>query len=368
MKQNVTVHGNRSGARLDSSTPPGVEPSLPHDLQDPDAGLTTPGIIRPPLDWLSRLLDMVSVQGHLDLRCSYGSPWLIAQDRALPGEIPYHILVSGSAVLEDPSGGPPQQLTAGDILLVPHGAPHRLHDGSGAPPSPARKRAAPNLIISENSGTGDRVDLLCGRFILTPQHERLLRDYLPLSLVVRAFEHGSDNEPPAGAQLPGLVALMRRESALESLGGRAMLNALSTALFALTLRVASESHEAPSGVLALAAHPRLAPALTALFQEPARAWTLPQLARLCHLSRATFARQFQERLGRSASDLLTDIRMTLAANELRKSSVSTAAVADMVGYQSEAAFQRAFKQRMGVTPAQWRRAAHSPESAQRRDE
>jgi AraC family transcriptional activator of mtrCDE len=60
--------------------------------------------------------------------------------------------------------------------------------------------------------------------------------------------------------------------------------------------------------------------------------------------------------------------MTLAANELRKSSVSTAAVADMVGYQSEAAFQRTFKQRMGLTPAQWRRAAHSPESAQRRDE
>jgi AraC family transcriptional activator of mtrCDE len=116
-----------------------------------------------------------------------------------------------------------------------------------------------------------------------------------------------------------------------------------------------------AGVLALAAHPRLAPALTALFQEPARAWTLPELARLCHLSRATFARQFQERLGRSASDLLTDIRMTLAANELRKSSISTAAVADMVGYQSEAAFQRAFKQRIGVTPAQWRRADHSPD-------
>jgi AraC family transcriptional activator of mtrCDE len=304
---------------------------------------------------------MEPVQGRLDLRCSYGAPWLIAQDHAVPGEIPYHIVVSGSAVLEDPSGGPPQQLTAGDILLLPHGAPHKLHDGSGAPPSPARKRATLNLIISENSGTGDRVDILCGRFILTPQHERLLRDYLPLRLVARAFEHGSDNEPPPGAQLPGLVALMRRESALESLGGRAMLNALSTALFALTLRVASESHAAPSGVLALAAHPRLAPAVTALFQEPARAWTLPTLARLCHLSRATFARQFQERLGRSASELLTDIRMTLAANELRKSSVSTAAVADMVGYQSEAAFQRAFKQRMGVTPAQWRRAAHSPD-------
>ena len=305
---------------------------------------------------------MVPVHGHLDLRCFYGAPWLIAQDRAGPGEIPYHIVVSGSAVLEDPSGGPPRHLTAGDILLFPHGAAHTLHDGSGESPAPARERATLNMTISENAGTGDRLDMLCGRFVLTPQHERLLRDYLPPRLVVRAPDRSASTERPAtGAQLQGLVTLMRTESALESLGGRAMLNALSTAMFALTLRGGSESDEAPPGLLALAGHPRLAPALAAMFQEPARAWTLPELARLCHMSRATLARNFQERLGRSASDLLTDIRMTLAANELRKSSASTAAVAEMVGYQSEAAFQRAFKQRMSVTPAQWRRVAHSPD-------
>ena len=73
------------------------------------------------------------------------------------------------------------------------------------------------------------------------------------------------------------------------------------------------------------------------------------------MSRATLARQFQEKLGRSASDLLTDIRMTLAANELKRSSLSTGAVAEAAGYQSEAAFQRAFKDHMGVTPAQWRK-------------
>ena len=73
------------------------------------------------------------------------------------------------------------------------------------------------------------------------------------------------------------------------------------------------------------------------------------------MSRATLARQFQEKLGRSASDLLTDIRMTLAANELKRSSLSTGAVAEAVGYQSEAAFQRAFKSHMGITPAQWRK-------------
>ena len=110
-----------------------------------------------------------------------------------------------------------------------------------------------------------------------------------------------------------------------------MLNALSTAMFTLVLRLASETEDLPRGILALAGHPRLAPAVAALFNEPARAWSLPDLARLCNMSRATVARQFREKLGRSASDLLTDIRMTLAANELKRSSLSTGAVAECSG-------------------------------------
>ena len=125
-------------------------------------------------------------------------------------------------------------------------------------------------------------------------------------------------------------------------------------MFALVLRLASETEATPTGLLALAGHPRLAPALAALFNEPARQWSLPELARLCNMSRAALARQFQQSLGRSASDLLTDIRMTIAANELKKPTMSTA-VAEAVGYQSEAAFQRAFKSHMSVTPVQWRK-------------
>lgn len=317
-----------------------------------------------PTDWLSRLLDLVPVRGQLDLRCFYGAPWRIDQEAAGPGEIPYHAVVGGSAVLEDAAGTAPRRLVAGDILLLPHGSAHVLHDGSGKPAAPARYRPALNLTITENAGTGDRLDLLCGRFVVPPPHDRMLRQHLPPIVVVQAADHSAATaRPGTGAQLASLVSLMRQESAVENLGGRAMLNALSIAMFALALRLASESAAAPVGLLALAGHPRLAPALTAIFQQPERAWTLPELARLCHMSRATLARQFQETLGRSASDLLTDVRMTLAANELKKPSVSTAAVADMVGYQSEAAFQRAFKQHMGMTPAQWRRQAQPAATA-----
>jgi AraC family transcriptional activator of mtrCDE len=312
------------------------------------------------MDWLSRLLDMVPVRGRVDYRCFFGAPWRVDYDALPPGEMPYHIILGGRLSVADPSGAlPPCSLVAGDILLLPHGTAHVLSDGSGAPASPVRSRPGAALTINENDGAGERLDMLCGRFILSSADERLLRRSLPPRLVVRAPEHSIATAQPggAGAQLAGLITLMRMESVAGELGGLAMLNGLSSAMFALILRLAGEAREAPAGLLAVAGNPRLAPALAALFNEPARPWSLPELAGICHMSRATFVRHFQERMGRSAADMLTDIRMTLAAAELRRSSASTGAVGEAVGYQSEAAFQRAFKQHMGQTPAQWRRSS-----------
>ncbi|QOZ25032.1 AraC family transcriptional regulator [Bradyrhizobium sp. CCBAU 51753] len=305
------------------------------------------------MDWLSRLFEMIPVRGRLDLRCSYGVPWRIDQGPAATNEIPYHAVLAGSAILDDPAGGHPLQLKAGDILLLPSNPRHVMHDGSGAAPRPARNRPALNFTISENLGSDQRLDLLCGHFAIAPPHDRLLRSYLPPRLVVHA---GAGAGEGTATQLAGLVSMMRSEAADDHLGGHAMLNALSTAMFALVLRLASESGAAPRGLLALVGHARLAPAVAAMFNDPAHAWSLPELAQLCNMSRATLARQFQDKLGRSPSDLLTDIRMTLAANELKRSSLSTGAVAELAGYQSEAAFQRAFKSHMGVTAAQWRKA------------
>ena len=81
------------------------------------------------------------------------------------------------------------------------------------------------------------------------------------------------------------------------------------------------------------------------------------MAQRCNMSRATLVRQFQEKVGRSPSDFLADIRMAVAANELRRPGVSTESVAETVGYQSVAAFRRAFSSRMGMTPGDWRRCA-----------
>jgi AraC family transcriptional activator of mtrCDE len=213
-----------------------------------------------------------------------------------------------------------------------------------------------NLTMSENKGTGERLDMLCGRFVLAVPHDRFVRAYLPPRLVIRTSTAEHSRHSETLAQLSGLVALMRGESNVGNLGGYAMMNALSTALFALALRTASESDDAPTGLLALAGHPRLVPALTAIFNAPAHSWTLPALADLCSMSRATLIRQFLDKVGRSPIDLLTDVRMALAANELRKPGIPTEVVAETVGYQSVAAFRRAFTLHMDMTPAVWRRS------------
>src|SRR5579863_10096932 len=146
------------------------------------------------VDWLSRLFEMMPVRGRLDLRCSYGAPWRIEQGPGEPNEIPYHAVLAGSAMLEDPAGGRPLRLMPGDILLLPGNPRHVMHDASGATPLPAHNRPSLNFTISENSGSGERLDLLCGHFAVAPPHDRLLRSYLPPRLVVHASAHPGQNE------------------------------------------------------------------------------------------------------------------------------------------------------------------------------
>ncbi|MDR9051985.1 AraC family transcriptional regulator [Burkholderia multivorans] len=315
------------------------------------------------IDWLSHLLQMITVTGRVEVRCVYGAPWQVAWDRSAAHEIPYHVVLEGRAVLEDTESGTVRELASGDIVLLPHGAAHVLHDGSGHTPGRAHNRQGfAGWMLSENDGRGERLDMLCGRFFIRPPHDRLIRDYLPTTLTVRSADGDSDDgNGSASNQLASLVALMRMESAGEKPGGYAILNALTSALFTLVLRAASESGQAPAGLLALAGHPRLAPAISAMFADPARPWSLPELADLCNMSRATFMRHFQDKLGRSATDLLTDIRMTLAANELKKPTMSTEAVAEAIGYRSVAAFRRVFTDKMGMTSGQWRRLANEGE-------
>lgn len=339
----------------------------------------------PPIDWLSHLLKIMAVTGRLEVRCVYGAPWRNEWAQAAANEMPYHVILKGRALLENANTGEIRELAAGDIVLLPHGAAHVLHDGSGLTPGRTfHRHGLAGWLLSENDGAGEQLDLLCGRFSVGAPHDRLVRHYLPGTLVVSTADgadgaDGADREASAQAaqdaqdaqkeasvsashRLASLVGLMRAETVDDEPGGLAMLNALSAALFTLFLRAASKAGHAPTGLLALAGHPRLAPALSAMFANPAHPWSLQELSGLCSMSRATFMRHFQDKLSRSAMELLTDIRMSLAANALREPMLTTEAVAESVGYQSVSAFRRVFIEAIGMTPGQWRRLAREGQS------
>lgn len=309
---------------------------------------------RPHMDILSRLLTLMPVAGCLDVRCHFGAPWRIDQPAADAREIRYHVLLSGTAIVEDAHGAP-TALHAGDIVLFPSGSPHRLHDGSGAPPAAVERRFEYGHAVETNLAESHAANVLCGRFLLPAVPQRLLRENLPARLVVHSASASGD--PPE--RLVRLIALLRDEAQDAQPGSESLVNHLSGALFALTLRYASHADTPPRGLLALAQQPRLQPAIDAMFDAPGKPWTLPELAALCHMSRATFARHFDEAIGHSATDVLTDIRMTLAGRMLAQGGQPVAEIGEFVGYQSDAAFQRSFKRHVGMTPAQWRAAARA---------
>jgi AraC family transcriptional regulator, activator of mtrCDE len=319
------------------------------------------------MDLLSRLLSLMPVSGRLEIRCHFGAPWAIEEETAGMREIPYHVLLSGTAVVED-DNGPAERIGPGDIVLFPTGSAHRIHDGSGKSPKPAVERRNESLLIVESGAPGVTADLLCGRFLVGAVPDRLLRDHLPGRLVVHSTPQHAQHahhaatgidtnqsiaSPGAGTRLTRLIELMREEATDQGPGSETLVNHLSAALFGLTLRFATEA-SAPHGLLALAGRPRLQPAVIAMFDKPGEPWTLDQFAALCNMSRATFVRQFQEAIGRSATDVLTEVRMTVAGRLLIQTTRPVAEIGETVGYQSDAAFQRIFKRHTGITPSRWR--------------
>ena len=312
------------------------------------------------MDGLSRLIQSLELQGRLDLRCEFAAPW--SADHALmpPGQAPYHIVLSGQCRVELPALALSLVLTAGDVLLLPRGARHRMcdtgrghTDPSDAVPPILRIASQGLLPVKHNLAPAQpaEVEILCGVFEFPVRRRGLLIDALPEALVI------STHERPEFENLRGLLRLMALESAQSRAGGQAIVNQLSTALFSLLLRAHLESQALPPGALALLADAQLRPTLTAMLDEPARAWSVAELAGLAHMSRPNFARVFAALSGSTPIQLLTQLRMEQAAALLQRGEHSVGEVAERVGYQSEAAFNRAFTRHVGTGPGSFRRRA-----------
>lgn len=296
---------------------------------------------------LDRLIALAGLRGTLDLRCQLRGAWSMDHPPAPAGLASYHLLLAGECHLEL-ADGKRQRLQAGDILLLPRGSAHALHGvGPGAAPDvPLVAREGGVPVVRGGKGSGV-LDMLCGSFHYHPDASLLAA--LPDQVLV---SFSADETSP----LPALVALMRSEAEGARDGAQTLVNSLSNALFTLLLRAYLADERQPRGALALLADRRLGPVWSAMLADLARDWTLDELASRAAMSRATFTRTFDRLAGVSPGTMLLRLRMERACDLLRGSNLDLTSIALEVGYQSQAALTRAFRQVYGEAPGRFRRA------------
>ena len=243
----------------------------------------------------------------------------------------FHLVEHGVCHIRSASLAAPLRMAPGDLVVFPGGAAHHLCSA----PTP------------EDETPDARVVMICGEFHFDgPAAASLLRA-LPTTITVRADADGG--------RLAALAALLRGEAEARAFGSRAVLDKLSDALFVIALRKHLRQSPPSGGLLAALADARLSSALAALHAEPGADWSVQGLAEKALMSRAAFAQRFNELLGEPPMRYLARWRMTLALARLREGRASVAQVAGELGFETEAAFRRAFKRVHGFGPGVARR-------------
>ena len=314
------------------------------------------------MDVLSEVLRAVKLEGALFFNAEFSAPWCFSSSPAaaaahfLPSGsghlIMYHFLTEGRAYARLPDGGR-EELTAGDIVIFPHGDSHFI--GNGFPEKPVDsfsalgKHLSQGLKVIRFGGGGETTKFVCGYLACEPRLSEVLLAGLPPMLKVHVAKE------PSGQWLEHSIRFSVSESASNA-GSGLVLAKLSEVLFVETLRRYIEMlPSGQTGWLAGARDPMIGKALASLHKEPSKPWTISSLAREAGSSRTRLAERFRHFLGASPMAYLTRWRLKLGAEFLQSSEDGVAEIAAAVGYGSEAAFNRAFKREFGCPPAQFRR-------------
>jgi len=323
-------------------------------------------------DALSEVLAAVHLSGSVFFNVTAKSPWVAEAPPAAriapqvaPGAqhaIEYHVVTAGSCwiSLVGDNATEPVKLNEGDIVVVPHGDPHVVSSAPGM-------RAEPNLEVYGKPGEhvavpfqlqtgGDgpsETRLICGFFSCDVRPFNPLLESLP-----RFMRFGRDSLA-SHSLLDEFIRFATAEMGNKRAGSQSVLNRLSELMFVEIIRLYMDQLEGSNtGWLAGLRDPLVGRALTLLHARPSHAWTLEQLASEAAASRSVLADRFNDLVGYPPIQYLTRWRMQIAARRLTDPGARVAAVAHEVGYESEAAFSRAFKKFVGQSPGQWRTGSH----------
>jgi AraC-like DNA-binding protein len=292
------------------------------------------------VDILQEHLIRARASGGVFARSAAVPPWGIR----FPGtiQLAVHAVVRGRAWLWTDHGGDPLELGPGDLALVRGGPDHYIaHEPRAGCVLPGEFHSLP--ADAALSAPGSAV-FLCGAYRFAGDIGRGLVTALPPVLSLPA----SMDDP-----IHQVITLLSREMLLAEPGKQTVLDRLLDVLVVLGLRAGLTRSEAAPPWFRAASDPRLAPALEAVHASPAKPWTVDDLARLCNMSRATFARVFQQALSQAPMQYLADWRMTLARDLLLAKDATMGEIADQTGYSSVYAFATAFRRHHGEPPRRW---------------
>jgi AraC-like DNA-binding protein len=293
------------------------------------------------MDLLQEHLIRARASGGVFARSAANPPWGL---RLSGIQLAVHAVVQGRVWLWTSEGGEPVELTAGDLALVRGRSDHFIAHEPGAScvsPDEFRLRHAADREEADVRGAL----FLCGAYQFAGDIGAGLVDALPPVLALTA----NLDDP-----IHSVVALLSREITHADPGQQTVLDRLLDVLVVMGLRTGlARSANAPAWFRA-ASDERLSRPLQAMHEDPSKPWTVEDLAKLGHLSRASFARSFQQVLGQTPMHYLTDWRMTLARDLLLTDDLPIAQIAEQVGYSSQYAFATAFRRHHGQPPRRWR--------------
>jgi len=321
------------------------------------------------MDALSDVVRVVRLGGAVYLNAEFTAPWcLFGQADAplctafLPRServVSFHLITEGHcwAKLADNSDSA-ISVAAGELLVVPQGEAHIFGSALDLPPEQAAPLLASQLektpgqvMKLQHGGNGPRTLIVCGFLACDDALSNPLLSSLP-----RIFKVDMRNDPHS-AWLESSLRFAVDEAAEWRAGSALVLARLSELLFVESVRRCIDALPADRrGWLAGVRDRFVGPALSMLHAQPAHAWTVDELARSVGLSRSALAQRFTDLLGMPPIQYLARWRLQVAAQELVIGSKPLAAVAEQIGYDSEAAFSRAFKRELGQSPDNWRKS------------
>jgi AraC-like DNA-binding protein len=315
------------------------------------------------MDAFSQILSGVKLNGAVFFSAEFSAPWgfTTPASNALvttlnPGAghlVLYHFLIDGCAFVQL-GDRPSVELKPGDVVIFPHGDPHHMASEKGAsPPFPnygiSGKIKSRDLSPLKAGGSGETSRFVCGYMTCDPYLSRPILSGLPPVFSVNIRTDRS------GHWLENSILHLVDEAASGSVGSDAMLAKLSEALFVDTLRrYVAVLPEQQMGWLAGARDPIVGKSLGLLHSRIAHPWTIADLADAVGISRSSLVERFTRYLSEPPMTYLTRWRLQLAARSLESTSRGVAEIAADVGYESEAAFNRAFKREFGQPPGRYR--------------